>query len=65
MNDMKYDSCTITLSKQELMRIEVIVMDGDKDDALMFLRELRSRIQTTTITGMKSHLDGGNTKISR
>ena len=55
---MGHDSCIITLSQEELIRLERIVVDGDKDEALMFLRELRSKIETTTIKGMKSHLGG-------
>ncbi len=55
---MGFDSCVVTLSKQELMRLEMIVIDGDKEGALAFLRELRSKIEATTIKGMKSHLDG-------
>ena len=56
---METDSCVVMLSKKELIRLEMIVVDGDKDDALKFLRELREKIEATTIKGMKSHLDGG------
>lgn len=53
---MGNDTCVVTLSKQERMKIEMIVIDTDKDEALAFVRELRSKIETTT-KGMKSHLD--------
>jgi hypothetical protein len=33
-------------------------VDNDKDAALAFVKELRSKIETSTIKGMKSHLDG-------
>lgn len=53
---MSNDTSVITLSKQERMKIEMIVIDADKDEALTFVRELRSKIEATT-KGMKSHLD--------
>ena len=55
---MGHDVTVITLTKQEMMRMEMIVVDNDRDGALAFLRELRSNIETSTIKGMKSHLDG-------
>jgi hypothetical protein len=54
---MGQDSTVVTLSKQEIMRLEMILIDKDKDDALVFLRELRLKIEASTIMGMKSHLD--------
>ena len=54
---MGHDSCIVTLTKQDLMRIEMILIDQNKDEALAFLRELRLKIESTTIKGMKSHLD--------
>jgi hypothetical protein len=38
---MSIDTTIIALSKQEIMRLEMIVIDSDKDDALAFLRDLR------------------------
>jgi hypothetical protein len=55
---MENDSCVVILSRQEQIRLEIIVLDGDKDEALTFLRELRSKIESKTVKGMKSHLDG-------
>lgn len=40
-----------------MARLEMILIDGDKDDALVFLKELRSRIEKSKNKGMKSHLD--------
>ena len=54
---MSIDTTIIALSKQEIMRLEMIVIDNDKDDALAFMRELRLKIESTTIRGLKSHLD--------
>jgi hypothetical protein len=55
---MAGDSCIVNLSRQEMMRIEMIVMDSDKDDALIFIRELRAKIESSSKKGMKNHLDG-------
>jgi hypothetical protein len=57
-NNMGQDAVVVTLTKQELMQLEMIALDNDKDAALVFLKELRSKIETSTIKGMKSHLDG-------
>lgn len=48
----------VAFTQKELMRLEMIVTDNDKDEALIFLKELREKIETSTIKGMKSHLDG-------
>jgi hypothetical protein len=48
----------VTLTQKELLRLEMIVTDNDKDEALVFLKELRAKIDTSTIKSMKSHLDG-------
>lgn len=48
----------VTITQKELMRLEMIMTDNDKDEALVFLKELRAKIETNTIKGMKSHLDG-------
>jgi lactam utilization protein B len=53
---MNNDTYVITLSKQERMKMEMIVIDADKDEALAFVRELRSRLEIT-IKGLKSHID--------
>jgi hypothetical protein len=52
---MGNESTVISLTKKEMMRLEMIIVD--KDEALVFLRELRSKIEASTSIGMKSHLD--------
>ncbi len=50
----------IELTEQDIIRLQVIVMDRDTDDALAFIRErLLPEIQKAEGSGMKSHLDGG------
>jgi hypothetical protein len=51
---------TITLTEQDIMRLKVIMMDQDKDDAYVFLRDqVMPEIQQQEGKAMKSHLDGG------
>ena len=51
---------TITLTEQDIIRLKVIVMDQDKDDAYAFVRDrLMTEIQKQEGKSMKSHLDGG------
>ena len=54
---MGNDTTAVTLTKQDIIRMEMILIDKDKDDALAFLRELHSQIEANTSMGMKSHLD--------
>jgi hypothetical protein len=54
---MGSEAKVVTLTKQEMMRLEMILLDNDKDDALAFLREIRSKIEARSSIGMKSHLD--------
>jgi lactam utilization protein B len=53
---MDSNPVVVSLSKQEMIRLEMICVDCDKDEALTFLKELRLRI-TQTVKGMVSHLD--------
>jgi hypothetical protein len=53
---MASDFTVVSISKQELIKLEMIVVDGDKDGALAFLKDMRSRIKNT-VQGMTSHLD--------
>ena len=48
----------VPLTQKELMQLEMIAVDNDKEAALIFLKELRTKIETGTIKGMRSHLDG-------
>ena len=55
---------TINLSEQDVMRLKVIMMDQDKDDAYAFLRDrIMPEIQKQEGKGMKSHLDGGKGSV--
>ena len=51
---------TITLTDEDIIRLKVILMDRDKDDALAFLRDrVLPEINKHEGQSMKSHLDGG------
>ena len=51
---------TINLTEQDIVRLKVIVMDEDKEDAYAFLRgRLLPEIESREGKSMKSHLDGG------
>ena len=39
------------------IRMKRIVLDSDRDDALAFVKELLGRISSSSIKGMKNHLD--------
>jgi hypothetical protein len=56
-NDMDKSVTVLTLSQQEKMRLDMIVIDQDKDEALSFLTELHRKIEKNAIRRMKSHLD--------
>lgn len=47
----------VSFTKKDIMNLEMIVLDSDKEEALIFLKDLRWRIQENTIKGLKSHLD--------
>ena len=50
----------INLTEQDVMRLKIIVMDQDKEDAYAFIRDrLMPEIQKKEGKSMKSHLDGG------
>lgn len=51
---------TINLSEQDILRLKVIMMDQDKDDAYAFIRDcVMPEIRKLEGKSMKSHLDGG------
>ncbi len=51
---------TITLNEQDIMRLKVILMDQDKEDAYAFIRErIMPELHKQEGQQMKSHLDGG------
>jgi hypothetical protein len=53
---MGTDLTAVSLTKMELIRLEMICVDSDKDQALAFLKDLRLKINQTA-QGMTSHLD--------
>ena len=53
---MGTDLTVVSLSKQELIRLEMILVDSDRDQALAFLKDLRLKINQK-VQGMTSHLD--------
>ena len=51
---------TISLSEQDVIRVQAIVLDHDKEDALAFIQErVLQEIEKGQRIKMKSHLDGG------
>jgi lactam utilization protein B len=55
---MGQDTTVVSLTAKELMQLEMIAVDNDKDAALVFIKELRQKLEQSTIKGMKSHIDG-------
>jgi len=51
---------TITLTEADLMRLQMIELDRDAEDALAFIRErILPAVETQKKQKMTSHLDGG------
>ena len=51
---------TLTLTESDLMRLQMIELDRDADDALAFIRErILPAVDTQQKLKMTSHLDGG------
>ena len=48
---------TVKLTVEEQMRMQAVLLDRDKDDALEFVRLLRDRIEADGKQGLRSHLD--------
>lgn len=53
---MDQKKTVLSLTTQDMARLEIILIDADKDESLVFLKELRSRIEKSENKGMKSHL---------
>jgi len=47
----------VKVTVEEQMRMQAILVDRDKDEALEFVRMLRDRIEASENLGMRSHLD--------
>ncbi len=54
---MDHETTVVAITRRQMMRLEMIITDKDKNEALEFLRELRSKIENGSIQGIKSHLD--------
>ena len=50
---VKLERLAVSLDEQELMELEAIVQDGDKEAALRFLRRLRQRIQQMQLKSVR------------
>jgi hypothetical protein len=53
---MDSNPVVVSLSSQEILKLEMICVDADKDQALSFLNDLRQKINQK-VKGMQSHLD--------
>jgi hypothetical protein len=51
------DRIIVSLSPQEVLRLEMILTDRNKEEALAFVTEMYQKIKSRTIRGLKSHLD--------
>lgn len=50
----------IRISDQDILRLKIILMDKDKDDAFLFIQDcIMPEIQKQESKSMKNHLDGG------
>jgi lactam utilization protein B len=47
----------VKVTVEEQLRMQAILVDRDKDEALEFVRMLRGRIEAGENQGMRSHLD--------
>ena len=47
----------LTITDEELVRMKMIVMDGDAGEALRLLKDLVKRLEQQKNLGLKSHLD--------
>ena len=48
---------TLRVTVAEQMRMQAILVDRDKDEALEFVRMIRDRIEASENLGMRSHLE--------
>lgn len=51
-------SKVLTLSENDLMRMKAALLEDDRDEAMLILRELVKHLQIQAGKGLKSHLDG-------
>jgi hypothetical protein len=48
----------VSVTPEERLRMQVIAMDGDKDEALALVKALLDRIETAEKRGLCSHSEG-------
>ena len=47
----------LTITDEELVRMKMIVLDRDENEALTLIKELLKRLEQQKNLGLKSHLD--------
>jgi len=48
----------LIITEEEFMRMRVIALDRDRDDAIEMIRDFVKRLDQAVHSGLKSHLDG-------
>lgn len=48
----------LIITEEEFMRMRVIALDRDRDDAIEMIRDFVKRLEQAVHSGLKSHLDG-------
>ena len=46
----------VTLESDELLLLEQIIIDADKEESLKFLKKIKEKIERQDKSGLKSHL---------
>jgi ArsR family metal-binding transcriptional regulator len=54
---MAIHNVVVTLTVEEIVRMQMILVDRDAEDALKFVQELQQKIEKADKKGMRSHLD--------
>jgi hypothetical protein len=47
----------LTISEEELLRMKMVVLDKDRDEALSLIKSFVVRLEEQRNRGLKSHLD--------
>ncbi len=55
--NLEKDRIIVSLSPEDMMRLEMILTDRNKEEALKFVTEMYHKIKSKTVRGMRSHLD--------
>jgi len=54
---MQMKETVIRISVEDQLRMKAAVLDNDRDDALVLVKQLLHRVEATQNLGMRSHLD--------